>query len=290
FKLIYLLSRQKIKQYVGWFLLRKYLRLALWIYLAFNMTWGLNYNRRGIASQLGLQVEHYSTQDLVRLTTLLEQRLNFYADQEDSVKRLALNDRSRLFSEGVKNYDSLSEQYDFLHYIFPSIKPSLYSRVGHYFGFSGYFNPFTSEAQLNTTEPVFTKPFVIDHELAHQLGYAKENEASFVSYLACRQSSNIDFRYSVYYELFFDALYECASTGDSALVGSLRRGIHPRVVQDRLDEKNYRLRRKNRLQPYISDFYNSYLKFNNQPKGLETYNEVTAWLIGYMKKYGEEKL
>jgi hypothetical protein len=33
--------------------------------------------------------------------------------------------------------------------------------------------------------------------------------------------------------------------------------------------------------------YGNYLKANNQPKGIETYNEVVSWLIAYRKKYGE---
>jgi hypothetical protein len=40
----------------------------------------------------------------------------------------------------------------------------------------------------------------------------------------------------------------------------------------------------------MSDFYDSYLKMNNQPKGKATYNEVVAWLIAYMKKYGAQAL
>jgi hypothetical protein len=37
-------------------------------------------------------------------------------------------------------------------------------------------------------------------------------------------------------------------------------------------------------------FYDGFLKMNNQPKGKETYNEVVAWLIAYMKRYGEEAI
>ena len=44
------------------------------------------------------------------------------------------------------------------------------------------------------------------------------------------------------------------------------------------------------MQPYVSDFYDNYLKSNNQPGALATYNEVSAWLISFRKKYGEESL
>jgi hypothetical protein len=47
---------------------------------------------------------------------------------------------------------------------------------------------------------------------------------------------------------------------------------------------------KNVVEPFVSVFYDNYLKMNNQPKGARTYNEVTAWLIAYLKKYGPEAI
>ena len=289
-KLLRVLAKRQVKDYLSWILFRKFLKLVLWVYVIFNVFWGLNYNRQGIASQLGLAVRTYSKEELLQLTQVLQQRLNVNAAQVDTVKRLELNRNARLIDEGVKNFETLSSQYPFLTYRPVSVKASLFSPVGHYFGFSGYFNPFTSEAQMNTSEPVFVKPFVIDHEIAHQLGYGKENEASFVSFLACKTSGNVDFRYSLYYELYFNALAEYATTFDTTTLKQLRQSLHPRARLDRIAERQFRMRRKNNVSPYVSDFYNNYLKMNNQPKGLATYNEVTAWLIAYMKKYGVEEM
>jgi hypothetical protein len=289
-KVVRLLVRKRLKTHLSWVLFRKWLRRILIIYLLFNLSWGLNYDRIGIAAQLGLQVGPYTHQDLFELANVLQQRLNSYAALQDTVKRQELDQNGFLFREGVMNYDQVRLQYPFLTYHTPSIKPSIFSPVGHYFGFSGYLNPFTGEAQLNTTEPVFVKPFVVDHELAHQLGYGKENEANFVSYLACKTSANNDFRYSVYYELYFDAYYECLRTGDTAAIRQLRASLHPRARRDKLEELAFRLKKKNGLQPYVSDFYGNYLKLNRQPHGLDTYNEVIAWLIGYMRKFGKEAM
>src|SRR6185436_11162142 len=116
---------------------------------------------------------------------------------------------------------------------------------GHYFGFSGYLNPFTGESQMNTAEPVFNKPFVIGHEIAHQLGYGKENEASFVSYLASKNSDNNDFRYSVYYELFFNAFIECTMTKDTARTNAMRRSLHSRARIDKVEELKFRMKMTN---------------------------------------------
>lgn len=289
-KLIHLMAKRIVKEYLSWILFRKYLKLVLWIYIIFNVGWGLNYNRQGIAHQLGLEVKRYSKEDLFRLTAVLHNRLNLYAARVDTVKRMAFNNNRSLFRQGVQNYELVKNQYPFLRYRPTSLKASIFSPMGHYFGFTGYFNPFTSEAQLNTEEPVFLKPFVVDHEIAHQLGYGKENEASFVSYLACRNSPDINYRYSVYYELYFNAFIECLATRDTVFINQLRKTIHPLVKRDKYEQVQYRLKKRNRMQPYVTDFYDNYLRLNNQPSGMATYNEVTAWLVAYMKRFGEEGL
>ena len=286
-KLLKILARRKVAEYLSWILFRKYLKLVLWIYIIFNLSWGLNYHRAGIASQLGLNVQAYTVTDLADVTRALHQRLNEYAARTDSARRLQLNNNDLLFRQAIDDYNLGKHSYAFLDYEAPSIKPSLFSPVGHYFGFSGYINPFTGEAQMNTAEPVFLKPFVINHEIAHQLGYGKENEASFVSFLVSKASSNIDFRYSLYYELFFNALYECRRNGDTITSKALLPSLHARVIADKMEERSFRQRRKNVVQPYVTDFYSGYLKMNNQPKGMATYNEVIAWLIAYLKKYGK---
>jgi hypothetical protein len=80
----------------------------------------------------------------------------------------------------------------------PSARPkrvllsSLLSRVG----ITGIYFPFTGEPNLNTTVPDSALPFSTAHELAHQQGFAREDEANFVGYLACRRHPDRDFRYS----------------------------------------------------------------------------------------------
>src|SRR6476661_6489634 len=50
----------------------------LFVYVFFNLLWGLNYNRRGVAEQLGLDVKKYSLADLDTLTTVIQSRINYY--------------------------------------------------------------------------------------------------------------------------------------------------------------------------------------------------------------------
>lgn len=284
-KFLRILYRREVKQYLRWVLLKKLLRLVLLIYLVFNIFWGLNYNRQGISSQLGLNVQSYSVADLDTLTSVLQWRLNTNAALVDAANRLILNNQQLLFKESVKAYKQVKLTMPFLIYNNASIKYSMFSQIGHYFGFSGYYNPFSGEAQVNSTVPFFLKPFVVTHEIGHQLGYAKENEANFVAFFACRSSSNPEFKYSLYFEMYQYAIRELYRR-DSTRSKLYREQLHPQVKRDIKEFMAYLTRSANPVEPWVTSFYDEYLKLNNQPKGKMTYNEVVAWLIAYQKKYG----
>ncbi|MDP9230881.1 MAG: DUF3810 domain-containing protein [Bacteroidota bacterium] len=284
------LRRKRINRKYVIIIIKKLVFIILFVYFLFYSLWGLNYNRRGIAFQLGLKIEMYTREDLDTITTILQERLNFFASQIDSLERETLFSKKNLFEKSIMAYRQVANQYSFLQYSASSLKPSLYSSLGQYFGFTGYYNPFSGEAQVNTTVPVFLQPFIVTHEMAHQLGYGKENEANFVGFLACRFFEDVDFRYSVYYDLYRYAFYEVVKFGDTTLNKKFIENLHPQVKKDNLELWRYFMRTKNFVEPVISRFYDQYLRFNNQPKGKETYNEVVAWLIAYRKKFGEESL
>jgi hypothetical protein len=261
----------------------------LFLYVVFNLLWGLNYNRKGIESQLGLKVKQYTLADLDTLTTTIQNRLNEYAALVNAAERDSFNKKKNLFTASVEAYGLAAKQYPFLKYSSRSIKPSLFSYAGNYLGFQGYYNPFSGEAQVNTTFLTFLEPYVTAHEMAHQLGYAKENEANFVGFLACRSSTSNLFRYSTYFDIYNYAIGE-VNKRDSLLAKEFQKKLHPQVVKDRAELREFYLKHKNKIESAIMWFYGQYLKANNQPAGKLTYNEVVGWLIAYMKKYGKEAL
>jgi hypothetical protein len=265
--------------------LEKTLRFALYIYLCFNILWGLNYDRQGIATQLKLDVQPYTVEELKQLTSVLQQRVNNCAAGVDSLKRLELNKNRNVFREGVAAFQQVKDRYSFLTYEAPSIKASFFSNIGHYFGFTGYYNPFSGEAQLKTTVPFFLKPFVVTHEIAHQLGYGKENEANFVAFLAGREATNTEVRYSIYFEMYLYAFSDLTRK-DTSSAKQFKEKLHPQVKKDMDAFANYLYRTRNIIEPIVSSFYDQFLKWNSQPKGKKTYNEVVTWMVAYGKKYG----
>jgi hypothetical protein len=261
----------------------------LFLYVCFNLLWGLNYNRRGISAQLDMRVKVYSLDELETLTTVLHLRLNAYATSITESQRDSFNRKRNLFKEASDAYREAATQYPFLKYRSASVKPSIFSYAGNYLGFQGYYNPFSGEAQVNTTIPRFLEPFVTAHEIAHQLGYAKENEANFVAYLACRNSTSVIFKYSLYFDMYNYAIGEIYRR-DTSKAKAYQQKLHPQVIKDIKEYREFYKRYKNPIEPVITWMYGHYLKANNQPGGKQTYNEVVAWLIAYYKKFGADLL
>ena len=262
----------------------KNFKLFLWLYIVFNTLWGLNYNRLGIGSQLHLQQTNYTTAELSTMTCDIVDKLNS--------SRLALGDTNYqypkhtvIYTQAYSAYTQAHQNFSFLDYKYYSVKSSLLSLVVSYAGYSGYYNPFTGEAQLNNDLPDFLLPFVTCHEMAHQIGYASESEANFAGYLVATHSNNKLFIYSGYFDIFMSANAELLSKDFYAGYLNLLQ-LNSLVKKDRKTYRTYVIGKKNNMQPIISNIYDQYLKANQQKSGINSYNEVVGFLIAYKKKYG----
>lgn len=254
------------------------------VYIVFMLLWGWNYSRIGIAAELHLSDAEYSQAELQELTAELLTKVN--------AARLALGNgpvnypsSDEMFHEAVRAYDTLGKQYPFLAYHHPSIKTSLYSTAITCLGYTGYYNPFSGEAQVSAKVPPFYMPYIACHEMAHQLGYGDESECNFIGYLSARASDNKYFHYSTYYDLFTYANSELFMR-DSSLARQNYRALDTLVKQDIRYARKYFSQYKSRMEPVMKFLYGEYLKANHMPQGIDTYEAVTAWLIAYRKKYG----
>ena len=264
-------------------ILRRGLVSILLIYISFNVLWGINYNRKGIAAQLGLSTGEYSVTDLIDLNAALLQKVNESNTLLLQAKPVGMKPY-QIFDRSKQAYREAEKQYPFLNYHQSSIKSSLWGWLGNYVGFLGYYNPFTAEGQVNTSVPGFIQPFTNCHEIAHQLGYAKESEANFVGYLAATNSKDPDFQYSAYLELFIYANSNLFYT-DSSAAKAFGKQLLPAVKSDLKNLRQFYKRHRNPIEPVVRWVYGAYLQNNQQPSGILSYEEVTSFMIAYQKKY-----
>ena len=255
------------------------------LYFIFHLFWGLNYYRTPLTQKLNLKT-NYSTEDLIKTTKeiiLLTNKVHFdITNDTEKVVSLKLNfeDLKKEINIGYKN---ISKKYPFLKYYPSNQKKSLFSTPISYMGFSGYFNPFTNETQLNWHTPKNSQPITQAHEQAHQLGFAAENEANFIAFLASNENNNIFIRYSA---LTF-ALKHCLNDlfiKDLDSFNYLKSSVNYGVLKDfenRQKKWNYF---KNPLEPLFKKIYNKFLNFNNQKLGIKSYNYVVAHIVNYYNR------
>lgn len=148
--------------------------------------WGLNYFRLPVEDTFGLVVQPSTAAELATLCETLVADVNAYhtAPPEDILARVP--DAMQRAAEGRPIPDG--------RYAPP--KKALSSPVLTRFLIEGITSPFTAEALVNGEIPALSLPFVGCHEAAHIRGFAREEDANFVAYLACHASDDPYFRYS----------------------------------------------------------------------------------------------
>jgi hypothetical protein len=259
--------------------------VILLLYVVFNSFWGINYNRKGIAWQLGLKIDKYTLDELKGINGMLVEKAN-QAKKDIVNTKTIYSSTKQLFEKVEQHYAAIDSLYPFLQFKNRSLKSSMWGWLGNYVGFTGYYNPFTGEAQVNTNVPKFLQPFIACHEVAHQLGYAKENEANFVGYLAASTSPDKLFQYSVYLDLFIYSNRNLFKS-DSSTATFYASQLVPEIKNDLKEWREFNRRHQNPVEPVIRWMYGKFLENNEQPQGILSYDEVTGFLIAYYKKFGK---
>lgn len=278
-KLIRLLFKKQFKQ-AGILCLGIVIGVQIGL-VAFYVLWGINYFRPPAAERLNLPDSNYTNADLAKLTKLFIDSANATRARVTAADLAQSN--STIKAKAIQAVQSLAgTSANFLTYS-PGIKLSLFTPVINYLGTSGYYNPFTSESQMNYQMPVFLRPFVACHELSHQMGYGPEDEANFVGFLAAVRSPDRLMRYSAYHEAVDEFMRDVAMR-DTVLFKQLKAGLSPAVHQDFKTEHLYWKSYEGPIDAISTFFYNDFLKANNQPHGMQTYNRMVRLVMAWYKK------
>ena len=251
-------------------------------YFTFHILWAFNYYRQPLYKSLNIEPE-YTTEQLVSFTEKLILKSNNIHNSlvtNDSLKVELPFTKREVFKKVKNGYKKLSDVYPHLEYHPQSIKKSLYSIPLTYMGFSGYLNPFTNEAQVDGLIPTYKFPTTSCHEVAHQLGYAAENEANFIGSLAAIHNDDIYFQYSGYTFALRYCLAELFRRDPEIyelIAPTLNRGI----IENYKEVQSFWLIYKNPLEPLFEKTFDSFLKANNPSDGMKSYSYVVALLVNY---------
>ncbi len=254
------------------------------VYACFHILWGMNYYRLPLHEILELDDE-YTEEELINVSEKLivkANSLHLQLESNDSLPIQIPYTKEEIFRKTIPAYEQLHQIVPVLQYHPKSIKTSILSLPLTYMGFSGYLNPITNEAQVNGLILNYKTPTTSCHEEAHQLGFAKENEANFIAALTTMNYDDIYFNYSgATFALKFclNDLYLRNEEKAICLIEKLRPGIRKNYAEVNEFWESY----ENPLEPIFKSTYDSYLKANNQPDGMDTYSYVVALLVNYYK-------
>ncbi|TYB77044.1 DUF3810 domain-containing protein [Bizionia myxarmorum] len=252
------------------------------LYFAFHLLWAFNYYRLPLHENLNLKAD-YSTEELIQITEELiikSNTLHLKVANQDSLKVVIPYSKKEILKMAPLGYAQLQKQYPHLEYHPKSIKMSLFSLPLTYMGFSGYLNPLTNEAHIDELIPAYKFPTTVSHEIAHQLGYAAENEANFMGSLAAMSHEDKFFKYCGYTFALRHCLLEIFRR-DPEQYNTLLPTINLGILKNYQEVQDFWNGYQNITEPVFKETYNSFLKANNQQDGMKSYSYVVALYVNY---------
>ena len=255
------------------------------IYAVFLLLWGLNYYRVPLHNTLNLDTE-YTTEELLKTTHKLIEKSNAMHRSlgfHDTVKVELPYSQKEIFDRSDLGYKNLSEKYPYLNYSPKSIKKSGWSLGLTYMGYSGYYNPFTGEAQVNNKIKTYKFPVVSCHEQAHQLGYAAENEANFLAMLATINNDDAYIQYTGYIFVLRYCINEIARR-DIDTYHQILESVNPGILKSYKEMRDFWESYKNPFENFSKAFWDQFLKANNQSKGIMSYSYMVALVVNYFEE------
>ncbi len=171
----------------------------------FVLGFGVGYHGSTLDKKLGLDKKAVSPSELEATGLWIAGKVNenmtyiTYGEDGFSVMPYSIDDMNTKLLEA---YKKVTEKYPFIQNLRSRVKPVILSEAMSYAHITGVYTYFTGEANINVNFPDYTIPFTAAHELAHQRGIAREDEANFVAFLVCMESDDSYIRYSGYLNIY----------------------------------------------------------------------------------------
>jgi hypothetical protein len=251
------------------------------IYFIDVSLWGLNYNRQPFAVIAGLDVKDAPVQELAVMCEDIIERTNTLRleVQEDEKGVMCLSTSKReMFRNAAKGFEEAGRIYPELSGRYGRSKGAIFSEFMSYQNITGMFTFYTGEPIVNTSAPDSLMPSTTCHEMAHQRGFAREDEANFIAFLTCSLHPDKDFQYSGALLAMIhsmNALFRADYDAFASLYDKYSEGVKRDLQYNREYWKKYE-----GIVEKVSDKLNdTYLKANGQEGGVQSYGRMVDLLL-----------
>ncbi|MBQ2825591.1 MAG: DUF3810 domain-containing protein [Clostridia bacterium] len=256
------------------------------LYSLMILGFGTGYYGSTIDEKMELDRAEVSAAELYETAIILRNEVNTIADEIDfanysfSVSPYSVRETGDAV---LRAYDKIYDKYTFISPLYSKVKPVILSEPMTYTHIAGVYSFFTGEANVNTNFPDYTIPFTVAHELAHQRGIAREDEANFVAFLVCKESDDPYIRYSGYLNLFeyvSSALY----SADQELYAKVASTLNTDVRYELMAYSKFFDKYRDSVAADVSGAVNdAYLKLQGT-EGTRSYGLVVDLAVAYYKK------
>lgn len=279
-RIIYRLIKKKAEKKEGIRYLQR-LGITVLILAAVYMTnCGINYRRNSFVESIGLKADTYTADDLKAVCEDLTEQVNTYAGQVErdagGVMILSGNERE----EAVAAMERLGEKWGVLAGYYPKPKPLTFSAFLSVQNLTGIYSPFTVEANYNQDMTPYNIPFTACHELSHLRGFMQEEEANFIAWLACKDASEAELRYSgsmLAWIHCMNVLYE----EDRAAWSELRETLSEEANVDLRANSEFWDKWDGAVAEVSEQINDNYLKANGQKDGVQSYGRMADLVVVY---------
>lgn len=259
------------------------LSLALFIFMLMD---GANFSRIPLGDLMELPDRSYTAEDLYELTRTLAESASeareSLPEASDGCTALSV-ELSELLKLADDCYDSIADEYPFLKTGVWRVKSVALSHLWSYTGYTGVYCPWLSEASINTDVPACDLGHTAAHEVAHTIGFAREDECNFIAWLACAESSQPDFAYSGHLQAYIycsNALHKA----DKELWRKAAAYCSEGVLRDLKQRNAYWASFEGEVMNSSQEFNDSFIKANGVESGTLSYNEMVALMLRYKDK------
>jgi hypothetical protein len=248
--------------------------------LLYVLNCGISYKRESFSAAAGIKTDEYTVEDLKQTCLWLTEEVNSRADKvkrnSDGVMELYGEEQET----AVNAMEQLGRQYPVLSGYYPRPKGLLVSDILSYQGLTGVYSPFTVEANYNREMTPYNIPFTACHELSHLRGFMQEEEANYISFLACKNADSAEFQYSGYLMGWIYSTNALRST-DADAWAEVRQVLDVQVETDLNENTRFWNRYEGTVAEVSSKVNDTYLKVNGQTDGVKSYDRMVDLIVAY---------
>lgn len=258
------------------------------MYSWYALSFGVSYHAEKIEKKMDFEIAEVTEDSLYELSHYLVGEINGLApllDRSQSGVSVMPYDLREMSEKIIAAYDEFLIDYPIFDNFTSYVKPVMLSELMAYASISGMYTYYTGEANISTVFPDYCIPATAIHELAHQRGVAREDEANFISFTVAEYSDDPYIKYSGYINLFEYTLSALRAT-DRDRANELYSMLDDVAVSDMLLYSDFYNAHKQTILRDISRLFNdTYLRLNGTP-GVISYNRVVRLSVSYYKYIG----